>query len=390
MYKCLSLVAVLLFGSAGCLYSAAPESLADRSHECTGSLCYDSSRGGGVFGPTVAVDLGFDYYRRTAPEVVARKIREAGCTAVHVVESGTTITSRAEMKRFIAAFRAEKLAPVLEIYAATCQFMYEAHPDWRQRLLTGLDAQVSWRTYLCPNRAEFVKAYCDHVEDLVRVGGFDGATLAEIWFEQDTGPELKGRVNPSYACICDACIARYRTMGGTDPVDMLTSPGSPRYFRRPENAKAYAKWIEMRVDTIQDFGSAIIGAVRRGNPKATINAMYVSDLHARTGTNRDNLGCDFDRILREWRPDILTVQDAWQDWMVPGLTPEYVKRYAQAYVPRARRILPGVFLMTHSDIGSIPESKRSPEWIRSLTEIAMHNGFGGTCFYEWSISRWAE
>ena len=45
-----------------------------------------------------------------------------------------------------------------------------------------------------------------------------------------------------------------------------------------------------------------------------------------------------------------------------------------------------MFLMSHADIGSLPASKRSPDWIREFSRATVDSGMGAPSFYEWSIS----
>jgi hypothetical protein len=349
-------------------------------------LAYDKSRGGGAYGPSMAVDPCFAYYQRHTPTEVGRAIRERGFTCVHLLDYGAEGSAPAQMKRFAEAFRAEGLVPILGIFPGTHSALYGAHPEWRQRMLTGIEGRCDWRTYLCPNQPAFVAAYCEQVEKQMRASGFDGIQLAEIWFENWGGPQRDGKPNPNYACVCDACQARFRSIADADARQMLTEPSGRWYYGKPENAALYARWVEMRVQTIQDFGRAIIAAARKANPKACVKIMYLADARVRLDGAREYLGTDLDRMIREWRPDVLTLQDAWQDWTQRDLEPAFVADYARAYKRRVEKLLPGIFIMSHADIGSKVESRRSPDWIRQFATETVRAGLGAPCFYEWHVS----
>ena len=355
-------------------------------------LAYDTSRGGGAYGPSMAVDPCFAYYRRVPLAEVGRRIRQQGFTCVHLVDYGAEGSRPEELKRFAEAFRAEGLSPVLCLYPGTHSRLYRQHPEWRQRMLTGIDGRCDWRTWLCPNRPEFVAAYCDHVREQMSTGGFDGVQLAEIWFENWGGPLRSGKPNPHYACVCSACVARFKNKAGreVDVRGMLTEPESRWYFKKPENAALYGQWVEMRVETIQDFGRAIINTVRAVQPKACIKVMYMADARVELDGGREYLGNDLDRMVTEWQPDVLTFEDAWQDWLQGGLGAGFVAEYARAYKTRVEKLRPGLFIMSHADIGSRPESKRSVEWIRQFAVETVRAGFGAPAFYEWHVSRLAE
>ncbi len=352
-------------------------------------LAYDKSRGGGAYGPSITVDLCFGYYRKHSFAEICRNIHRQGFTCVHLVDYGADCSSGPELKRFAAAARAEGMSPILCVYPGTHSRLYRAHPEWRQRMLTGIDGKCDWRTYLCPNKPAFVSAYCDAIEQQMREGGFDGILLAEIWFENWGGPEAQGKPNPRYACVCDACEARFKQLSGADARPMLTDPESRWFYKKPENAGLYARWVDMRVQTIQDFGAAVIAAARKANPKACIKVMYMADARAKLNGGREYLGTDLDRMVKEWRPDVLSFEDAWQDWLQKDLKPGFIADYAKAYKERVEKLHPGIFITSHADIGSKPESRRSIEWIRRFADETVRAGFGAPSFYEWHISTMA-
>jgi hypothetical protein len=333
------------------------------------------------------VDLGFQYYDRIPAREVARQIRERGFTCVHAVDFGAQSLTSEKLKGFAEACRAEKLVPALAIWPGTHSALYAAHPEWHQRMLTGADGKHDWRTYLCPNQPGFVEAYCSWVEERMRSAGLQAVQLSEIWFENWGGPLVDGRPNPRYACVCDACVNRFKKAAeGVDIREVLTNSSSRLYFNRPENAALYLRWVDMRVDTIQEFGKAVIAAVRRASPEACIKVMYMADARVKLNGGREYLGDDLDRMVSEWKPDVLTLQDAWQDWLQASLRADFVGDYAKAYKERVEKLRPGIFIMSHADIGSQPQSKRSPEWIRQFAQDTLAAGLGAPVFYEWSIS----
>lgn len=351
-------------------------------------IAYDQSRGGGVFGPSVAIDPGFEYYRKHPLADIARDIRNHGFTSARVIYTHKPPTH--EMRPMTDALRGAGVAPVLCVFPPTDFDLYTSHPEWRQKMLGNPDGKYDWRGYLCPNRPEFVSAYSQRVAEMVRDGGFDGVQLAEIWFEQWGGPRDQDQPRAGYACVCDACTRKFRELTGVDARDMLTSPANPAYFEKPRNKTLYDKWVDFRVQTIQDFGRSIIAAVKQASPKAVINVMFLSDARVRPGGSREFQANDLDRMVAEFKPDILTIQDAWQDWQQAGLGAGFIADYARAYRDRIRKLKPDTFIMTHADIGSSPSSKRSFEWIQQFARTTVDNGLGAPTFYEWSVSTMAE
>ncbi len=355
----------------------------------TQPIACDQARGG-PYGPAMTVDICFSYYTRKPLATTFSAIRNRGFTCVHLVDYGAGCSKPSRMKPVADAARAEGLTPVLCIYPGTHSALYAAHPEWRQRMLTGIDGKCDWRTYLCPNRSEFVTAYCEQIERQMRECGFEAVQIAEIWFENWGGPQIEGQTNARYACVCDACLEKFRRRTGVDALPMLTDPQSPSFYQKPENAALYAHWVNMRIQTVQDFGKAIIAAARRANPKTCIKTMYMSDARVALDGSREFLGTDLDRMIKEWQPDVLTIQDAWQDWLQKDLQPGFIRDYAKAYRDRVRKLHPNIWLVSHADIGSKPESKRSIEWIQSFARETLAAGFNAPCFYEWHISTMAE
>jgi hypothetical protein len=354
--------------------------------ETTPVLAHDPRRGGGVYGPTIAVDPAFEYYGSKPLAEIAAEIRGRGFTAAQVIDTG--FIEEARHRELADAFRAAGVEPVLRVYPPTDGRLYREHPEWHQEMLGGADGKFDWRTYLCPSRAEVVAAYADKLARNLKAGGYSGVQLAEIWFEQWGGPEEKpGRPRAHYACVCEACLAGFRALsGGADARAMLADPASALYFRKPENAALYRKWVDMRVDTVQAFALALVQAARRTDPRMVANCMFLSDARQELNGAREYQAVDVDRIVTDLRPDIVTVQDAWQDWTRKDLAPGFVKDYAAAYRDRILRLKPDAFLMSHADIGSLPASKRSPDWVVKFAEATVASGMDAPSFYEWSVS----
>ena len=364
--------------------SSTPSPTASSTPTPTPLLDYDPIRGGGVFGPTVCVDPAFAYYQSRPLNDICRDIRARGFTAAHIIRLGWTDPQ--EERSFADAFRANGIQPVLRIYAGTDVDLYAQYPEWRQKMLGGSDGQFDWRVYQCPNQPDFVAAYQQRIEDSLRNGGYSGLQVAEMWFEQWGGPEESpGVPRAHYACVCDACIAKFRAQTGVNARDLFSSSNA-LYFRKAENQELYQQWVDFRVQTILNFGQAIIEAARRVDSQFPINIMYLSDARVELDACREYQACDLNRIVLELEPDILTIQDAWQDWIQAGLSPNFVADYATAYRDRVRGLKPDLFIMTHADIGSLPASKRSWEWIQQFSHETVQSGLSAPSFYEWSVS----
>ena len=390
-----ALVAVLLLSAPPTLRAAAETTSTAPADAATTSadtattapvLAYDTSRGGGVYGPTMSIDPAFEFYQKGDLPAILAQMRARGITAVRVIDTGWM--GGPQHRSIAGRVRAAGMAPVLCMFPPTHAGLYDMHPGWRQKMLGGADGRYDWRTYLCPSRAEARAALAEEFAAAALAGPYDGIQIAEPWFEQWGGPEEKeGVPRAGYACVCDVCLANFRAAsGGVDAREMLTLPDSPAYRRKPAGAAHYRLWQDMRVDAVTSMTRAIAEEARRTRPGIVVNLMVLSDARVEPGKIREYHAIDIARLVTEAQPDIVCVQDAWQDWLQKGLKPEFIRDYAAHYAGPLRALKPGLFIMSHADIGSNAASKRPWPWIRRFAEETLASGFNAPSFYEWSVS----
>jgi len=77
------------------------------------------------------------------------------------------------------------------------------------------------------------------------------------------------------------------------------------------------------------------------------------------------------------------VQTHWPDWSNTGLSPDYILKY-QPFAEAARHGSPGVKVSYQGDCGSLPEMRRSPEWVEQNRALAARV-FDGSVYYEFSL-----
>ncbi|PKO15525.1 hypothetical protein CVU37_12830 [candidate division BRC1 bacterium HGW-BRC1-1] len=349
-------------------------------------MVYDTSRGGGVYGPTMSVDAGFDFYKHGGRPEMFAAMRNRGITAARIVDTGW-LDGNAH-KELADEVRAAGLAPVLCMFPPTHHGLYKLHPEWRQLMLGGSDGKYDWRTYLCPSRPEVRAVLAEETVAALKAGGYAGLQIAEPWFEQWGGPEMDdGSPRPGYACVCEVCRTRFAAAsGGVDAREMLTKKDSPRYWRKPANAALYKLWQDTRVDAVTSMTVEIATEVRRALPGTVVNVMVLSDARVEPGKIREYMAIDFERLIKEVQPEILCVQDSWQDWTQKGLKPDFIRDYGKLYVERFRRVKPDLWLMSHADIGSLAASKREWPWIQQFAKESLAAGFNCPSFYEWSVT----
>ncbi len=365
-------------------------SVSERKKHFSRTLPHDTAVTSGVFGPTVCVDPQFAYYSHQSLAETMEKIRAAGFTAVQVIDTGRL--SPETHRKWAECAHSLGLAAVLRIYPPTDLEIYESHPEWRQRMLGGAEGRFDWRVYVCPREPAALDALCDKLATTLQAASYDGVQLAECWFEQWGGPEIApGQPRPHYACVCERCLQAFRDQTGLDAREMLTNPASPYYWRRAGvGADAYAVWVQQRVDAVSSMTLRLVQAARRVSPRIVVNLMVLSDATVEPGKTREYQGVDWQALLTSVQPEILTIQDAWQDWTRADLPPTFIREYGKAYCGTAKRLLPQVFLMTHADVGSLPASRRSSSWVAEFQQESIRSGFDAASFYEWSIGPWGR
>lgn len=353
-------------------------------------LSKESTVSSRVFGPTVCVDPQFAYYSHQPLAETMEKIRAAGFTAVQVIDTGRLLPET--HRKWVECAHSMGLAAVLRIYPPSDLEFYENHPEWRQRMLGGADGRFDWRVYLCPREPAALDALCDKLTTTLQAASYDGVQLAECWLEQWGGPEIgPGQPRPYYACVCERCLQAFREQTGLDACEMLTNPASPYYWRKVGvGANAYAVWVRQRVEAVSSLTLRLVQAARRVSPRIVVNLMVLSDVTVEAGKAREYQGVDWQALLASVQPDILTIQDAWQDWTREDLQPTFIRVYGKAYCSAAKRLLPQVFLMTHADVGSLPASRRSFSWVAAFQKESTSSGFDAASFYELSVGPWGR
>ncbi|MFB3897000.1 MAG: hypothetical protein ACE14V_11930 [bacterium] len=338
----------------------------------------------GVFGPTVSIDPLFESYK-TKPWIDwAKEIKAYGFTAVHVI--AVTDIPIEKQQEIVTAFYKEGLACIFRLYPTTDFAAYQQHPEWRQQLLNG-ESKYDWRVYLCPNHPDFVKLIAARIEKTIKQVPYDGIQLAEPWFEVWGGPYETNPARGGYACLCDSCVAKFKKITGINPRDLFDKQ-SKYYFTKPENKKLYEQWVSFRVDTITAFSKTLFDTAKRIHPEIKTFGMYLSDCRVKLDAVREYQAQDLELIIDRIKPDAITIEDAWQDWTQPDLSPSFISDYAKAYITRIRNQAKyPIIIQSHADIGSRKDTQRTYRWMRQFSAYSQRGGFDSPTYYEYSIGK---
>jgi hypothetical protein len=339
----------------------------------------------GLAGPSVSIAENQPLYENQSWEKTAEDVKQKGFTAVNII----VIAGANPLERQLAqvrAFHEAGIKCVMMYYPTTDLQAYDAHPEWRQRLLGG-DSKFDWRVYLCPNAAGYRKHTSVLVRDWLKDVPYDGIIFSEPWFEVWGGPYPKNPTHTHYGCLCDNCVAKYRKIADINARDLFKQE-SEYYFTKPENKELYKKWMDFRVETVVSFCEEIYEAAEEIRPDIARHWMHLSDCLQQLDIGREYQAMDLDYSVKRLKPKVLVFEDAWQEWTITDLKPDYVLQYGKCYVDRIRAIDPDIIIRSHSDIGSLKEMKRSHEWIRRYATWAHAAGFDSTVYYEYTLPLW--
>ncbi|GEM_PF-495100 len=339
-----------------------------------------------IRGPWIAVDPVFDFYDNIDWKEFALSVRDKGYMGAQIISIWANPTI-AEQAKIVEAFHEAGLKAILRMYPSTDLAAYQQNPDWRQKMLDGSSSH-DWRVYLCPNSDEFTAHQADRVQSIMQEVPYDAIELAENWFEVWGGPYPDNPNSDKYACICDNCRDKFMEDSPVDPVDLF-DPESEDYFLKEENEPIYEQWVQFRIDSLISFADTLYDAAKNTRPEVQTVHMHLSDCTVEPGKSAEYQGQDLEAAVSSLQPDVVIIQDAWQDWIQADLPPDFVEEYGNYYVDKVREIKPEVSLIVHADIGSQDQMRRSFEWMRRMNTHARQAGFNGSAFYEFSVGNFS-
>lgn len=275
--------------------------------------------------------LFFDssYRMRIDPEYMARRWRRHGVSALHIAvwhyfEADSQ--RDAYLTRLIGACHRNAIHAYawLELPHVSEQF-WNNHPEWREKTALGMDAHLDWRKLINLRNPDCARAVRAGVEDLLRRFDWDGANLAELYFES-----LEGHHNPARFTPLNEDVRReFQRLSGWDPVE-LWDLGSARHYSR--SASSLMQFLDYRASlarTMQEEWLAVLDGVRKQKPHLDLVLTHVDNLL--DPETRDRIGADAKVVLPLLEKHNLTflIEDPATAWSLgPGRYPAIARKYA--------------------------------------------------------------
>lgn len=271
------------------------------------------------------------YRQRADLQFLARRWRDYGIGALHVSawQHWEREPARdAWLRTLIAACHQQGILVYawLELPHVSERFWAD-YPECREKTAIGQDAQLDWRKLINLSDPVCAKRVRQQASALITDFDWDGANLAEIYYES-----LQGPANPARFTPMNATVRRdFQAANGFDPAELFVA-GSPRHqsanpeglrqflaFRRERIAALHAEWLHFVEET----------ALAAGKPLHLV----VTQIDDRFDTSvRDNLAADSPAILQLMHqyPFTFLVEDPATIW---HLGPERYSEIARAYAP---------------------------------------------------------
>lgn len=336
-----------------------------------------------VFGPSVQVDPGFDYYKNRSVESVAAEVRANGYRIVRYV-----VTNDKEIDpKLIAAFHGDAIGVWYLTFGNgvySVDDLPKEWPAWRMKLRAELEGKPPSDEfiYLCLNNPAYRAWKKQTIAHTLRAFPFQGIDIAEPHW-----PEYPGVTSPAYGCFCEHCLEAFRRRFPEEKAlpDIVhsDSPLSPK-----NNPSLWRKWLVFRQASVTDFLNDLVngkGGIREAAPTVKVCAWTLA-LREKDAVERMRIdsGEDAAEVARVVKPDLYCLQTHWPDWTDGKLPADYARAY-EPFVRQVRSASPRMKLMIQADTGSQTQNRRSWDWIKTFERTCRSLDVQSSTFYEYYL-----
>jgi hypothetical protein len=168
---------------------------------------------------------------------------------------------------------------------------WDLHPEWREKTALLQDAQLDWRKLMNLQNPKAFEAVVEGMRGLFDRFDWDGANLAELYFESLEGADNPARFTPMNADVRGS----FFRAGGFDPADLFEK-GSPRYWKN--NSSGLNQFLDFRAGLAarqQQQWIEEIERVRKSKPHLELALTHVDDRF--DSSMREKIGADASRVL---------------------------------------------------------------------------------------------
>jgi hypothetical protein len=271
------------------------------------------------------------YRQRADLRFLAKRWREYGIGALHVSAWQHWERDEARDAWLRALIEACHQQGIL-VYAwfefpHVSERFWEQHPECREQTALGQDAHLDWRKLINLSDPTCAGRVKQQAADLLAGFAWDGANLAELYYESLHGPANPARLTPMSATI----RGRFQKAHGFDPAELFRE-GSAQHQSR--NAEGLARFLDFRRREVAALHVEWLQFLAQASAKAPQPLhLVVTQIDDRfDNAVRDHLAADSNAVLQlmHQHPFTLLVEDPATIW---HLGPSRYPNIAQAYAP---------------------------------------------------------
>lgn len=263
------------------------------------------------------------YRLRADMDILARRWRKAGISAIHVAAwhyYETDGDRDAWLRQLIETCHRNAILVYawIELPHVSEKF-WNDHPEWREKTALLGDAHLDWRKLMNLQNRDCFQAVEKGLRALAARFDWDGLNLGELYFES-----LEGYSNPArFTPFNDDVRHEFTRTAGFDPVEL--------FGERSRDTPAMRKFLEFRAQLarrMQEEWLDVLGSIRKDKPDLDLVLTHIDD---RFDTQiRDLLGADASQVLPllEKQDFTFLIEDPATIWHLgPQRYPEIAKRY---------------------------------------------------------------
>ena len=203
--------------------------------------------------------------------------------------------------------------------------LWDDHPGWREKTASLQDAKLDWRKLVNLQQPEASAAVTAGVKDLLTRFDWDGANLAELYFESLEGVENPARFTPMNQQV----RADFQKAGGFDPLALFDAKSPLHWSKNADGMKRFLDFRASLAARLQVQWISEIENIRKSKPHLDLVLTHIDDRFD-TGM-KAKLGADVERVLPLLASHDFTflIEDPATIWNLgPQRYPQIAARYA--------------------------------------------------------------
>ncbi len=227
--------------------------------------------------------------------------------------------------------------------------MWLAHPEWREKTVTGKDGQVGWRKQMNLANKKCRAATLAFIENLLAKHDWDGVNIAEVSFDTRDGLLDPDGYVPMNRDVRD----EFQAQSGFDPILLFDKRSA---FSWQKNNKALDQWQRYRTQLLRQWLVDILDRVKRVRARHSLDCIVTSLDSLHTPRITEKTGADTRDVvaLMDSFDFTLQIEDPIETW---GASPNRYDRFAATYrklVKDPQRLMFDINVVTDRENGLAP------------------------------------